>query len=197
MNLPNRLTLIRIFLIPIFLLIISMKIPHGDYVAAIIFILAASTDGLDGYIARKMKIVTKFGQLMDPLADKLLISAALIALVDLGRLPGWVAIVIIGREFAVTGLRALVAAEGTVIPAGKLGKIKTVTQIITIVLHLMQSLPHAVLVNLLGLQEVSQLTIMIWDKILLASLWITVFFTLWSCIDYFNKSWSIIKKGGY
>ncbi|MCQ2559865.1 MAG: hypothetical protein MJ157_04055, partial [Clostridia bacterium] len=112
-------------------------------------------------------------------------------------LPGWVAVIIIGREFAVTGLRALVAAEGTVIPAGKLGKIKTVTQIITIVLHLLQSLPHFILVSLIGLERMPELTVLIWNWVMVASLWITVFFTLWSCIDYFNKSWSIIKKGGY
>ncbi|MGB9825290.1 MAG: CDP-diacylglycerol--glycerol-3-phosphate 3-phosphatidyltransferase, partial [Desulfofundulus sp.] len=109
MNLPNRLTLARIFLIPIFLTVVSLQVPYGDYVAAAVFILAASTDGLDGYLARKRQLVTRFGKLMDPLADKLLVSSALISLVELHRLPGWVSMIIIGREFAITGLRSLMA----------------------------------------------------------------------------------------
>lgn len=197
MNLPNRLTIIRIFLIPIFLLILTLNVKYGDYIAALIFILAASTDGLDGYIARKMRLVTTLGKLMDPLADKLLVSAALIALVDLQRLPAWVAVIIIGREFAVTGLRSLVASEGTILAAGKLGKIKTVTQIIAISFLFLQDLPSLIAINLLGLSTLPTFIPWIWNFLAQSSLWVAVFFTLWSGIDYFNRSWSVIKKGGY
>jgi len=132
MNLPNRLTLARLLLIPVFLLVISHESLYTDAIAAAVFVLSAATDGLDGYYARKNKQVTLLGKFMDPLVDKLLISAALVVLVDLGRLPGWIAVVIISREFAVTGLRSIAAAEGVIITASNLGKIKTVTQIIAI-----------------------------------------------------------------
>ena len=141
MNLANRVTLARIFLVPVFLTVVSLKFSYGDYLAAGVFILAASTDGLDGYIARKHKQVTVLGKFMDPLADKLLISAALIALVELGRLSGWVAVLIVGRELTVTGLRAVAAREGVVVASSSLGKIKTVTQIIAIVALFLQDYP--------------------------------------------------------
>ncbi len=103
--------------------------PNGDTLAAIVFALAALTDGLDGYIARSRDSVTTFGKLMDPLADKLLVTAALVSLVSLNRLPAWVAMVIIAREFAVTGLRSLAADRGVIIAASWMGKVKTVLQI--------------------------------------------------------------------
>src|SRR5690554_4459070 len=117
MNLANRLTLLRIFLIPVFMFFLLVRIPHGDFIAALIFIFAASTDGLDGYIARKRKQITNLGKLMDPLADKMLITAALITLVELGEVTAWVAVVILGREFFVTGLRGIAASEGIVVAA--------------------------------------------------------------------------------
>ncbi|MGI6435675.1 MAG: CDP-diacylglycerol--glycerol-3-phosphate 3-phosphatidyltransferase [Syntrophomonadaceae bacterium] len=138
MNIPNSLTLLRIILIPLFVIIISVKVPNGDYIAAAIFIVAALTDSLDGYLARKMKQVTKLGIILDPLADKLLITAALISLVELGRIPGWIAIVILGREFAVSGLRMIKAEEGVIIPASVWGKIKTVSQIVAVVVVILQ-----------------------------------------------------------
>lgn len=177
MNLPNRLTMVRIFLVPIFLLIVSIKIPHGDYLAAAVFVLAASTDGLDGYFARKNKMITSFGKIMDPLADKLLITAALISLVELQRLSGWVAVIIIGREFAVTGLRAVAAAEGSVIAASKLGKLKTVSQIIAIVVMFLPQLPFYPYPGLIAMT-------------------IAVIFTIWSGVDYFAKNWHTVRKGG-
>ncbi|MEN6326887.1 MAG: CDP-diacylglycerol--glycerol-3-phosphate 3-phosphatidyltransferase [Syntrophomonas sp.] len=138
MNLPNSLTLLRILLIPIFVIILLVRIPYGDYLAAAIFIVATLTDSLDGYLARKWKQVTKLGIVLDPIADKLLITAALIILVELGRIQGWIAIVILGREFAVSGLRIVKAEEGIIIPASKLGKIKTVSQIIAVLLIILQ-----------------------------------------------------------
>ncbi|HHW44571.1 CDP-diacylglycerol--glycerol-3-phosphate 3-phosphatidyltransferase [Desulfofundulus thermobenzoicus] len=180
MNLPNRLTMARIFLIPIFLTVVSLRVPYGDYIAAAVFILAASTDGLDGYIARKHHQITRLGKLMDPLADKLLISAALISLVEMHRLPGWVAMIIIGREFAVTGLRSIMAAEGTVIAASILGKLKTVTQIVAIAALFLQEFPF----------DASRITL---GNLAMG---LAVVFTLWSGLDYFNRGWTVLKKGG-
>ena len=130
MNLANKLTLIRIFLVPVFLLFIATKdIPYGSFIATFIFILASLTDKLDGYVARSRNQITNFGKFMDPLADKLLVTAALISLVELQVVPGWAAVVIIAREFAVSGLRSIAAAQGRVIAASWWGKIKTVIQI--------------------------------------------------------------------
>lgn len=139
MNLANKLTVIRIFLVPIFLIFIAVQgIPYGTFIATFIFILASLTDKLDGYIARSRNQITNFGKFMDPLADKLLVTSALISLVELQMVPSWVAIVIIAREFAVSGLRTIAASEGKVIAASWWGKIKTVIQIIAIVLLLLQ-----------------------------------------------------------
>ena len=139
MNLANKLTLIRIILVPIFLVFIAYQdLPYGSVIATLIFIIASVTDHLDGYIARSRNQVTNFGKFMDPLADKLLVTAALISLVELQLVPAWAAIVIIAREFAVSGLRTIAASEGLVIAASWWGKIKTVIQIIAIVLLLLQ-----------------------------------------------------------
>ncbi|AAK79779.1 CDP-diacylglycerol--glycerol-3-phosphate 3-phosphatidyltransferase [Clostridium acetobutylicum] len=138
MNLANKLTLMRIFLVPVFLIFIVVRqIPYGRSIATAIFIIAAITDKLDGYIARSRNQVTKFGKIMDPLADKLLVSSALIALVEFHVIPAWIAIVIIAREFAVTGLRSVAAGEGIVIAASWWGKIKTFIQIVTIIFALL------------------------------------------------------------
>jgi CDP-diacylglycerol---glycerol-3-phosphate 3-phosphatidyltransferase len=171
MNLPNRITITRIIMIPIFLFFLlpfpewfidlevlgfmklqlvninAFILQYGNFIAAGIFILAASTDGLDGYIARKRKQVTKFGKFIDPIADKLLVTAALIALVQRGDVTGWAATIIISREFLVTGLRLVAAAEGIVISASKLGKIKTVFQMIAIIATLIKNYPITYFVN--------------------------------------------------
>ncbi|MCK8817417.1 CDP-diacylglycerol--glycerol-3-phosphate 3-phosphatidyltransferase [Natroniella sulfidigena] len=173
LNLPNRLTLIRILLVPIFMAFLLFRIEgyqtYGRYIAVGVFIIAAITDGIDGYIARKRGLVTKLGKFIDPLADKLLISAALIALVDLGDITAWPAIIIIGREFAVTGLRVLAASEGIVIAASNLGKYKTNAQIFAVIALIIQ-LPYASLL-----------------------LWIAVFLTIISGLDYLIKSKKLIK----
>jgi len=129
LNLPNFLTLLRIVAVPVVVVALLDETPNGDLLAAIVFALAALTDGLDGYIARSRDTVTTFGKLMDPLADKLLITAALVSLVSLGRLPAWVAMVIIAREFLITGIRSIAAERGVVIAASWMGKVKTVLQI--------------------------------------------------------------------
>jgi CDP-diacylglycerol---glycerol-3-phosphate 3-phosphatidyltransferase len=132
-NIPNVLTLLRILAVPVIVVALLDETPNGDVIAAAVFSVAAITDGLDGYIARRRSQVTTFGKLMDPLADKLLVVAALIALVSLDRLAAWVAMVIIARELAVTGLRSLAAERGVVISASWLGKVKTALQVGAIV----------------------------------------------------------------
>jgi CDP-diacylglycerol---glycerol-3-phosphate 3-phosphatidyltransferase len=132
LNFPNFLTVLRILLVPVIVVALLAETPNGDTLAAVVFALAAFTDGLDGYIARSRGSVTTFGKLMDPLADKLLIIAPLILLVSSDRIAAWVAMVIIAREFAVTGLRMVAAERGLVIPAGPLGKLKTICQVAAI-----------------------------------------------------------------
>jgi CDP-diacylglycerol--glycerol-3-phosphate 3-phosphatidyltransferase len=132
LNLPNFLTVLRILLVPVIVVALLSETPNGDTLAAIVFALAAFTDTLDGYIARSRGSITTFGKLMDPIADKLLIIAPLILLVSLNRLAAWVAMVIIAREFAVTGLRMVAAEQGVVIAASPLGKLKTITQVAAI-----------------------------------------------------------------
>ena len=173
MNLANKLTLSRIFLIPIFMLVLLIRIPLGEYIAAGIFIIAASTDGLDGYVARKRKEVTNLGKLMDPLADKLLISTALIILVEMKEISAWVAVIIISREFFVTGLRTLAAAEGVVIEASKLGKVKTISQIVAISALLLNDFPLSLIFDFP------------FGKY---AMYIAVFFTVWSGLDYYLKA---------
>jgi CDP-diacylglycerol--glycerol-3-phosphate 3-phosphatidyltransferase len=189
MNLANKITLSRIFLVPIFMLFLLVKIDIGsimfagveltysELIATFIFIVAASTDGLDGYIARKRKLVTNLGKFLDPLADKLLITAALVSLVDLGSVDSWMAIVIISREFAVTGLRLIAAADGQVIAASKLGKLKTIIQIVAISVVMLRNFPF-------GALEIP------FDIILM---WIAVIITIYSGIDYFIKNKGVIQ----
>jgi CDP-diacylglycerol--glycerol-3-phosphate 3-phosphatidyltransferase len=129
LNLPNALTLLRILAVPVIVVALLGETPNGDALAAGVFALAALTDGLDGYFARSRDAVTTFGKLMDPIADKLLIAAALVSLVSLNRLAAWVAMVIIAREFAVTVMRAIAAERGIVISASWMGKVKTTLQI--------------------------------------------------------------------
>lgn len=136
MNLPNKLTLFRVLLIPILVVIMGMDIPSKFLIACIIFIVASFTDFLDGKIARKYNLVTDFGKFMDPLADKLLVISTLICMIENDLASGWMVIIIVSRELAVSILRAIAAADGTVIAAGKSGKWKTATQMIAIIILL-------------------------------------------------------------
>ena len=188
MNLANKLTLIRIFLVPVFLVFIAVKgIPYGSFIATFIFILASLTDKLDGYIARSRNQITNFGKFMDPLADKLLVTAALISLVELHIVPSWAAVVIIAREFAVSGLRSIAAAQGRVIAASWWGKIKTVIQIIAIILLLLK----------INIHDARLLKIFTIDNYYLKrffaiaptiALMLAVLVTLISGYDYFKKN---------
>lgn len=193
MNLANKLTIIRIFLVPIFLLFIAVKgIPYGTLIATAVFIIAALTDKLDGYIARSRNQITRFGKFMDPLADKLLVTAALISLVEYRIIPGWVAMIIIAREFAVTGLRSIAAAEGIVIAASWWGKIKTVAQIVAIIFALIQvnlSIQQDI-VNFIG--RGSFIT-SFFDIMTVITLYTAVIITIISGYDYFAKNREAIK----
>jgi len=128
LNVPNLLTLLRILLVPVLVVALGTEATGGSEIAAAVFVLAAVTDGLDGYIARSRQSITTFGKVMDPVADKLLIAAALLTLVSLDRVDAWVAMIIIAREFAVSGLRIAAGQQGVVIPASALGKLKTIVQ---------------------------------------------------------------------
>lgn len=132
MKLANKITLCRIALIPVFVTAVLIKTPFMQYTALFIFLIAALTDTLDGYVARKYQQITDFGKFLDPLADKLLVTAALTALVDAGKISAWAMYIIVLREFAVTGLRLIAVNRGKVIPAGIWGKVKTVVQIIAV-----------------------------------------------------------------
>lgn len=189
MNLANKITLARIFLVPVVMIFLLVKYDLGQFqvgqgvitvseiIATLVFILAAVTDGLDGYIARKKKLVTNLGKFLDPLADKLLISAALISLVEMQRLDAWIAIVIISREFAVTGLRLVAAAEGEVIAASPMGKLKTIIQIIAIAALMLNNFPFSSIA-------------FPFSRIFIG---LAVVITIWSGVDYFIKNRRVIR----
>mgnify|MGYP001461207277 CR=1 FL=1 len=184
MNLPNRITLARVCMIPIFVIFMVIDFPWGEVqfgdvflsveqlIATAIFIIASTTDWIDGYYARKYNLVTNLGKFLDPLADKLLVSSAFIILVEIGLAPSWVVILIISREFAVTGLRLILAGGGEVVAANMLGKIKTWTQIIAIITLLLENVPF------------SYMNFPFADIML----YVALFFTLWSGLDYFVKN---------
>ena len=135
MNLPNKITMLRVFLIPFFVVFMLVSaIPYSKYIALVVFVVASLTDTLDGYIARKYKLVSNFGKFMDPLADKLLVCSAMICLIEMGRLSAWIVIVIISREFIISGFRLVASDNGVVIAANYWGKFKTVSQMIMIIL---------------------------------------------------------------
>lgn len=185
MNLPNALTLLRIFFVP---LLVAALVQEGwklhfrewdfsnDLVALCIFLVAALTDLLDGYLARRWNQVTTVGMLLDPIADKLLISAALVGLVEVHRLPSWMAVIIIGREFAVSGLRSIAAEVGSVIAASDLGKAKMVFQVIAVGL-------------LMASQDVPQL-----QPAATFAVWGVVAFALISAADYFRRFWGLLDE---
>ena len=136
MNLPNKLTMIRVILVPAFIVLLFMgqENPLFKYLALAVFVIASLTDTLDGYIARSRNLVTNFGKFMDPLADKLLVCSALICFIQIGTIPAWVVIIIISREFIISGFRLIASDKGVVIAASKWGKAKTVSQMITVIL---------------------------------------------------------------
>lgn len=183
MNWANRVTILRILLIPVFMVFLLVHIDYGAWFAAGVFTLAALSDSVDGWIARSYKQVTVMGQFLDPLADKLLVSAALVALVDLNRLSAWIAILIISREFAVSGLRLVAMGEGRVIAASGLGKIKTISQIVAII-------GWIILPEIKGVPPIR--TALDWLAIALMAA--AVALTLASFVDYFFKARDILVQ---
>jgi CDP-diacylglycerol--glycerol-3-phosphate 3-phosphatidyltransferase len=174
MNLPNQLTIGRVVAVPFF---IALYLMGWDVWAAVLFILASATDALDGYLARKNNLVTNFGKIMDPLADKVLVVAALVLLVESGDVAGWMLVVILAREFAVAGLRTVAAADGKVIAAGLTGKIKTVLQMIAVPLLLLHNWPF----TYVGVPM---------DQIML---WACVVMTVISGTEYIVKNVAVFK----
>jgi CDP-diacylglycerol--glycerol-3-phosphate 3-phosphatidyltransferase len=179
MNLPNKLTVLRVIMIPFFLVFMLTDLmgETGKYVALALFIIASFTDFLDGYLARKYHLVTNFGKFMDPLADKLLVGAALISLVELEKLPAWIVITIISREFIISGFRLVASDSGVVIAASYWGKFKTVSQIIMIVLLILniQNNIFALLENIF--------------------IYLALILTIVSLIDYLIKNKSVLSEG--
>ncbi len=180
MNLPNKITMFRVVLIPFFVFfMLSPQIPHYNYIAVAIFIVASLTDTLDGYIARKYNLVSNFGKFMDPLADKLLVGAALICFVALpdNPMPAWGVIVIISREFIISGFRLVASDAGVVIAASYWGKIKTVVQMVMSVL---------LIINWNG---------QVIDIVELVLVYAAIALTVISLIDYLVKNWKVMQDG--
>jgi CDP-diacylglycerol--glycerol-3-phosphate 3-phosphatidyltransferase len=177
-NLPNTLSFFRIGCIP--LLVVLLFFPHKttSFLAALVFGLASISDLLDGFVARRHQMVTTFGQFLDPLADKLLVSAALIMLIPLGRVPAWMVLVIIGRELAIMGLRSVAGSEGKVITADHLGKQKMVLQTVAILGLLLHYDYYGVNFHAVGM----------------FFLWLAVILTLWSGFNYFRNFWHVLEE---
>jgi CDP-diacylglycerol--glycerol-3-phosphate 3-phosphatidyltransferase len=173
MNLPISLTLLRIFFVPLLVALLLTKGENMDLWAVGVFLLAAATDLLDGYLARKRGQITTLGILLDPIADKLLTSAAFISLVELNLVPAWMVVIIVGREFAVSGLRAIASAEGFAIEASELGKTKMIFQVIAIAVIVLER-------RYVAMHPLGELL-----------LWVVVVFALASAVQYF---WSFWKK---
>ncbi|MDY2596083.1 MAG: CDP-diacylglycerol--glycerol-3-phosphate 3-phosphatidyltransferase [Oliverpabstia sp.] len=170
MNTPNKLTLLRVILIPFFVVcMLAVSADWGKWAALVIFVIASLTDTLDGYLARRDNLVTNFGKFMDPLADKLLVCSAMICLVDLERIPSWVVIIIIGREFVISGFRLIASDNGIVIAANYWGKIKTVCQMVMIIIVIADlggvfGIVEQVLIYLSLLLTVISLATYLWDN---------------------------------
>lgn len=171
MNLPNSLTIFRIFLIPLLVVVLLTRLPNKEFIGVAIFLAAALTDALDGYLARRRQQVTTIGKWLDPLADKLLVSSALIAMVEMGLVPAWMVVILVGREVAVTGLRNVALAKGIVIEVSDLGKAKMATQVV------------AITAIILGMRFALLETLGYW------ALWLAVSLAVLSGAQYFRRFW--------
>ena len=171
MNLPNKLTLLRIVMILPFLLVLYLDVPYAQYIALAIFILASLTDMLDGQIARKRNLTTDFGKFADPLADKMLVTAAMLWFVEIGQMPAWALLIVIVREFAVSGLRMIASEKGRVIAAGWSGKVKTASTMVCVVLMFLPIPP--------------------WLNT--ACIAVIVVTTIWSGVEYFARNRDVMR----
>ena len=174
MNLPNKITIFRVCMIPVFLVFMLVPgIPFGNYIATAVFVIACLSDALDGHIARKNNLVTNFGKFMDPIADKLLVCSALICFVALSYMPAWMVIIIISREFIISGFRLIASDNGIVIAASMWGKYKTTFQMIMVIL---------MIANIPALQTVTTIV-----------MWIATILTIVSLVDYIWKNKSVLS----
>lgn len=178
MNIANQITLLRVVLVPVFMVLLSFETTATRIAALLVFIMASLTDFLDGYLARKRNEITKLGKLLDPLADKILVTAALVGLVELGEIPGWIVVLILSREFIISIFRAIAASEGIVIAASYWAKIKTTTQMIAILLLLANNYPA----HLIGIPL---------DMIML---YIATLMTVVSGVEYLVKNKKVLKE---
>ena len=193
MNLPNKLTMLRIILTPIFMAVLYWGFPGADYVALAIFIVASLTDLLDGKIARKYHLVTDFGKFADPLADKILVVAALLWFVETGRMPAWMLMIVVTREFAVSGLRMIASDNGRVIAAGWSGKVKTASTMVCIVVMLaMGPVLESYTQALTSFSAPFPPVFIVWIDPLCC--WIITLTTLYSGVEYFVKNKDVIRS---
>lgn len=177
MNLPNKITIFRVCMIPVFLVFMLVPgLPYGNFIATAVFAIACASDALDGHIARKHNLVTNFGKFMDPLADKLLVCSALICFVELSYMPAWMVIVIIAREFIISGFRLIASDNGVVIAASYWGKFKTIAQMIMCILLIAQ-LPFA------WVEVIEQIFI-----------WLSLILTVVSLFEYIWKNRNVLKE---
>ena len=188
MTLPNQLTILRLILTLPFVAALSLQFPGAKILAFGLFIFSSITDFADGYIARRFNQITDFGKLMDPLVDKIMTMSAFICLISLGSIPAWAVIVILSREFLITGLRLIAASRGKVLPAERLGKLKTVSQIATILYLLLlvavlEQFGSAIAPPIVNSLNIGGLGLVLF----------TVALTLWSGITYFVKNWDLVS----
>ena len=179
MNLANKLTMLRILMIPVFIAVLVYSKDRDivyRYIALGIFIIASATDALDGYVARRYNMITDFGKLMDPLADKILVSSALIILIELGNISSWVVSIVIAREFIISGIRLIATEKNIVIAASPLGKLKTVSQMLSVILML------------LSIEAISFITDI--------SIWLMCILSVVSLLDYIIKNKKVLSLGG-
>ncbi len=177
MNLPNKITIFRVCMIPVFLVFMLVPgISYGNYIATAVFAIACASDALDGHIARKYNLVTNFGKFMDPLADKLLVCSALICFVELSYVPAWIVIVIIAREFIISGFRLIASDNGVVIAASYWGKFKTIAQMIMCILLIVQ-------LSFAWVEVIEQIFI-----------WLSLILTVVSLFEYIWKNRNVLKE---
>ena len=179
MNLANKLTMLRILMIPVFIAVLVYSKDRDivyRYIALGIFIIASATDALDGYVARRYNMITDFGKLMDPLADKILVSSALIILIELGNISSWIVSIVIAREFIISGIRLIATEKNIIIAASPLGKLKTVSQMLSVILML------------LSIKAISLITDL--------SIWLMCILSVVSLLDYIIKNKKVLSLGG-
>ncbi|MCI8811442.1 MAG: CDP-diacylglycerol--glycerol-3-phosphate 3-phosphatidyltransferase [Oscillibacter sp.] len=193
MNLPNKLTMLRIILTPVFLAVLYWGFPGADYAALAIFIIASVTDMLDGKIARKYNLVTDFGKFADPLADKILVVAAMLWFVECGRMPAWMLMIVITREFAVSGLRMIASDNGRVIAAGWSGKVKTAATMVCIAVMLLMGPPLAAYQDPSAPLTALPIDVYV-SRIDTACVWVITLTTLYSGVEYFAKNKDVIRS---